>query len=372
MFGLNHLKIIYLKIMRPTYDLQVSQFVPSDQYDFVSERVFQVRWFLKYVKRLVVFFLSAQSFRVWTSRGCLRDAQRILWINLAAPSLGDSLMDLSARVMLREYDVDLLTAEKNEDLYRADDIFSKTTTNPRVARRWHQVQPYQVIIVDSFAPRVLWHKLRVSIGLPLVGLYGFVNGFEVHRTYFAFRRLEYLLGATGGQPIKTHLTIPPDLVGAHDKQNGICIAVGGEWDFRTYDRWADVIDGLINTFPIVLVGSENGLVDAEEISRRFPQVRSFVGRLSLLETAACIARGQFFIGADGGLWHIACSLGVPNLVLFADCALYDELGQLHDRSTSDTKALSLYAETKVSEISPEQIVKSCLAGINARSQVLGA
>ena len=372
MFGLNHLKIIYLKIMRPTYDLQVSQFVPSDQCDFVRQRVFRVRWFLKYVKRLALFFLSAQSFRVWTDQGCLKDVQRILWINLAAPSLGDSLMDLSGRVMLREYDVDLLTSDKNENLYRADDIFSKITTNPRVARHWHQVQPYQVIIVDSFAPRVLWQKLRVSIGVPLVGLYGFVNGFEVHRTYFAFRRLEYLLGACGGQPVKPHLNIPAHLVGAHKKHNGICIAVGGEWDFRTYDRWADVIDGLINTFPIVLVGSDNGLVDAAKISQRFPQVCSYVGRLSLLETAACIAGSRFFIGADGGLWHIACALGIPSLVLFADCALYDESGRLHDRSTRDTKALSLYAETKVSEISPEQIVKSCLAAINARSQVLGA
>ena len=365
MFGLNRLKIIYLKIMRPTYDLQVLQFVPSDQCDFVRQRVFRVRWFFKYLKRLVVFFLTAQSSRVWTSPGCLRDTQRILWINLAAPSLGDSLMDLSARVMLREHDVDLLTSEKNEVLYRADDIFSKTTTKSSVARRWHQVQPYQVIIVDSFAPRVLWHKLQVSIGVPLVGLYGFVNGFEVHRTYFAFRRLEYLLGTAGGQPIKPHLTVQPFLVAARDTQNSICIAVGGEWDFRTYDRWADVIDALIGTFPIILVGSENGLTDAEKISQRFPQVCSFVGRLSLLETATCIAGSRFFIGADGGLWHIACALGVPSLVLFADCTLYDESGRLHDRCTSDTKATSLYAETKVSDISPGQIVDGFLTAINA-------
>jgi hypothetical protein len=127
-----------------------------------------------------------------------------------------------------------------------------------------------------------------------------------------------------------------------------------------------VIDRLMGEYPIILLGSENGSKDADKIVQQFPQMCSFVGWLSLLETAACIASSRFFIGADGGLWHIACALGTPSLVLFADCALYDESGLFHDRTTVDTKALGLYAETRVSEISPEQIVEGFFTAVGAR------
>ena len=44
--------------------------------------------------------------------------RRILWINLAASSLGDSLMDLSARPLLVDRNVDLLSHPKNISLYQ--------------------------------------------------------------------------------------------------------------------------------------------------------------------------------------------------------------------------------------------------------------
>ena len=49
--------------------------------------------------------------------------KEILWINISAPSLGDSLTDLSSRTMLSDRKVDLFTDKKNSDLYKDDFIF---------------------------------------------------------------------------------------------------------------------------------------------------------------------------------------------------------------------------------------------------------
>ena len=49
------------------------------------------------------------------------------------------------------------------------------------------------MICDAFSPRVLIQKLFIAPFTPYVGLYEFVNGFEVHRTYFSFGRMMELL-----------------------------------------------------------------------------------------------------------------------------------------------------------------------------------
>ena len=102
------------RLVRPTWDMQVNDDVPSDQKRFLQREVYKPKWMLKFIKRWVVFSLFGQ-------RRCLVEAvppsvQRILWINLTAPSLGDSLMDLSARRLLAGREVHLLTSGKNAAL----------------------------------------------------------------------------------------------------------------------------------------------------------------------------------------------------------------------------------------------------------------
>lgn len=41
-----------------------------------------------------------------------------------------------------------------------------------------------------------------------------------------------------------------------------------------------------------------------------------VGRLSLLETAACLKQCQVFVGNDSGLMHMAAAVGTPSIGLF--------------------------------------------------------
>jgi ADP-heptose:LPS heptosyltransferase len=52
-------------------------------------------------------------------------------------------------------------------------------------------------------------------------------------------------------------------------------------------------------------------------SRAWPNVVDWTGQLTLIETAALIARADLFIGADSGPAHLAAAVGTPAMVLFS-------------------------------------------------------
>ena len=137
----------------------------------------------------------------------------------------------------------------------------------------------------------------------------------------------------------------------------VCVAVGGEWAFRTYQNWLEIISWLVrNGYSVSLVGSDNGIEMSEEIVASEPSVRSTVGTLSLQEVAVEIAGARSFIGADGGLWHIACAIPKPTVVLFADCQIFDEEGHRMTRETTDMVCEILYDDLAVSNIGPDFVI----------------
>lgn len=344
--------------LKRTHTLECAESVPSDRANFVANRLMSWKWITKYLKRALLFHLLLQGLFERRRRGAIpQEATRMLWINLAAPSLGDSLMDLAAREMLTGRDLDLLTSPKNASLYAHDAVFRRVSVSAVECRRWHQARPYDLIILDAFSPRIVARKALIAPWTPFVGLYGFLNGFEVHRTYFAFARMAYLMDCSVPpvqQPVLTTGASNP-LAG----QTYLCIAVGGEWAFRTYPRWAEVIKAL-DTTDIVLLGSENGREEAERLTHQFDSIQSFVGATDLLTAAAIIQDCQQFIGCDGGLWHIACALSKPTVALFADCTMYDERGERVLRDTRDMNCRTLYGRTSVQEIEPATIAAQIL------------
>lgn len=358
MFGRNLYDKYLIRFMRETFEMPVSQFVPSDQAAFVKTGMFRFKVIAKHLKRRIFFFLALQKFFQLTKAGALETKTRILWINLSAPSLGDSLMDLSGRVLLKGKTVDLFTSSKNILLYKTDHIFRNATSNVFTARSWHKTEPYDVILIDSYAPRALTKKLIVSMRCPVLGMYGFLNGFEIHRTYFSFRRLEFLLGQKGRFPVRPSLTLLSAETPSKISSNTLCFAIGGEWPFRTYEHWVEVIADFVEKYRVVLVGSSNGCSESAKIIQKFPEVKSYVGILSLRETSSIIGQSSLFVGADGGLWHVACGLNKPSVVLFADCSLFDQEGRRVVRSTIDMDCSTLYDSKQVSNIAPTRIVDS--------------
>jgi ADP-heptose:LPS heptosyltransferase len=78
--------------------------------------------------------------------------------------------------------------------------------------------------------------------------------------------------------------------------------------FRKLDR---------DAIPAVFAGpGEQERAMAAPLLAALPEAIDLVGRLSLPEVAACLARCALFVGNDSGLMHLAASAGAPTLGLF--------------------------------------------------------
>lgn len=354
--------------MKPTWDMPVEDFVPSDQSRFLVEEVTRVRWVLKFLKRRMIMVVLGQAKKTLKFEEIPESAKRILWINLAAPSLGDALMDTSARGYLNGRHVDLLTHQKNIELFQEDPWFSRVTADVSLAGAWAITQPYDLVICDSFSPRVMRIKTRVTPKVPFVGLYGFLNGFEVHRIYFAHARMKFLTQAWTLRPqvqVRNYFSPPPvsKLEGATRfslPKKYYCLVIGGEWEFRTYQHWAQVLEGLGQELRAhcVLIGGANGKEDASKIVKMFPEISDVVGQTSLAEVAHVLRGSSGIVCSDGGLWHMATGLNLPSVVLFANCDLFDAEGSRILRQTHEMDCLTFYDGHAVSNIHPSDIIES--------------
>lgn len=352
---IRRIKANIIEYAKPSWDLKTGHFVPSDQKRFLECEVWKLKWVFKYFKRKLYMRLIGQHKKELSH--IPSTTKSVLWINLSAPSLGDSLMDLSGRQLLTGFNLDLLTDSKNASLYQNDPFFKNVFVDADELQN-HQ---YDLVILDAYSPRILKIKSRILPNLSFVGLWGYVNGFEVHRTLYSFYRMQFLLQNNQTLPKLIPLMHVPDFfdTGLSQGKRRIAIVVGAEWAYRRYSYWSEVIAEVVreygDAFEILLIGSSNGVAEAEEISLAFPQCKNFVGKCTLSETSSLIEQSDIVLAADGGLWHIACALNKPSIVLFADTKLFDEDGSRATRETQDILCQSLYANSFVSEIKADQI-----------------
>ena len=84
------------------------------------------------------------------------------------------------------------------------------------------------------------------------------------------------------------------------------------------DRFAALFQALDRgAIPAVFAGpGEAERAMAAPLLAALPDAIDLVGRLSLPEVAACLARCDLFVGNDSGLMHLAAAAGVPTLGLF--------------------------------------------------------
>ncbi len=290
---------------------------------------------------------------------------RLLWIHKGTPQVGDSLMDLAARVLLRDRveRVDLLTDVHLTALYRHDQVFTHVASCAADLPR-----DYDLVLLHSVSSRAIQEKVLAFKSVPFVHMHGYYTGPEFNRTLFDFYRLAQLLGQEALFPDIPAMARTVMWCGTEDEAavdalslpaGAVVVALGGVRGWRTYNRWDEVI-GLMKTAseggcpPIVLVGSANGSDQRDQLVAAHPDVR-FVDRLerhSLTEVFALMKRCSQVLAADGGLLHVAQSAGVPVVALFAD--IIDPAM----RVTLANPTVSLHGPRCVDDIAPSEVVEA--------------
>ena len=346
-----------------TFELPFKYSIPNS-INLHIETVSYLKRYFKYLKRSLFLKLKNQKhlelFKITSIH------KKILWINISAPSLGDSLMDLSSRVLLENRYIDLFTDSKNANLYLDDDFFSNIFTSTNDVNE----NNYDLVIIDSFSTRSVTVKPKVALNLNYVGMFGFFNGPEVNRTLFSFHQLNNLLEYQMSESeilkiAKNYISISKEdkeLVRQLIPNNYISIVIGGEWKYKTYDKWLELIKKIIQSnqeLNIILIGSINATKASNDLISNLPQCNLYdlVAKLTFNQTAEVIRNSDILICCDGGLMHAANALNTKVVALFAK--LNPEI-----LITESCISYNLYDDHTVNNLSVDDVFKKYIEASN--------
>lgn len=309
---------------------------------------------MKFFRRNLFLFIKRQkNLEIFS---ILPNHKSILWINISAPSLGDSLMDLSSRVMLADKNVDLYTSKKNAHLYFDDEIFRNVFTNKLELIN----NIYDLVILDSYSTRSIKIKAKVAPHNLFVGIYGFFNGPEVNRILYSYHQLNNLLGYEKSETEINNIAKNILSISDSDKsvvtdllpKEFIAICIGGEWQYKTYQKWGDLIEKIFKKnqkINIVLLGSSNAQRQSQDLIVRFNNYKfiDLVSKLTFNQTAEVIKRSKISICCDGGLMHAANAVNANIIALIA--RLKPEMLLVNDN------AVALFDKNNVNNIEVESV-----------------
>lgn len=305
-----------------TYTTPFKEKIPASVDDFFR-RVSLFKRFKRFFGRYLYAEIKLRKSQKLTQ--ITQQHKKILWIQWVDAYLGDSLMDLSSRVLLKDREVDLLTKENVSSIYQDDAIFKNIFTSPEQCAS----KKYDLIIIDSYRQRSLKILAKYFLTLPHVTLYGYYNVDDFNRLYFSFFRINQLLSKPYNEADIYKIAKPLLPISQQDKitvkeynlpQDFIIIALGGANIERTFNAWDEVVDEILRqniVKNIVLVGLQNADNIACKISNSHPKnVINLVGELTFNETAEVIKCSKMLICADGGLLHAANAVQTPVVSLF--------------------------------------------------------
>lgn len=284
---------------------------------------------------------------------------RILWLNPSSTSIGDSLMELAGRSLLHPaYQVDLFTDRWNAPLYQHDQYFGQVFTDPTQI----DSSAYDFVLLDLLNTRSIRFKHQYCPLLPFASLQGYFYGPDFNRLMFSVFRIHQLLAYPHNDAdlqsyLRLGLFLPDDLPALEAKTTPLrlAVAIGGVDPIRTYGHWGEVFTALWQRYgadlEIVLLGSANGRDHAQQLMAQFSRqaIVNQVEELNLIKTAKAISQSDFFLGADGGLMHIAAALDCPGIGLFG--YFRPEL-----RLSPDSVINSVFAENQVDDCPVEAIL----------------
>jgi heptosyltransferase-2 len=347
-----------LNTFKKTYTLPFKYDIPHYTQEYLDTTTIFKR-FSKFFRRYL--YIALNGHLSLEQNEIKKNHKNILWINLSAPSLGDSLMDLSSRVLLEDKNIDLFTDIKNTHIYKSDKIFKNIITDVSQIDK----NKYDLVIIDSYGTKGLKTKFNYLSDLPFVGMYGYYNGPELNRVLYSFHRMNQLLGYKKSEDEINTTAKVIMYISSEDEElinsiklpsNFITIAIGGEWDYRTYNSWAEVISNILKNNPqqnIVLIGSSNAKDEELKLLKKFKDsnIISLVAKYSFNQTVQIIKKSQVLLCCDGGLMHSANSVNTTIIPLFAHLTPQMQL-------TSVIKAYPIDDKTDVNNISVDEVIQN--------------
>ncbi|MEK9727577.1 MAG: glycosyltransferase family 9 protein [Candidatus Margulisiibacteriota bacterium] len=100
------------------------------------------------------------------------------------------------------------------------------------------------------------------------------------------------------------------------------VSANNQVQFKNWpiQHWKVFFNEVCKAFPkikFILLGDSNEVEAAEEVLALGHQnIESFVGKTTLMEVNQLIYQSKLLVGLDGGLMHIAASLGIPTLTIW--------------------------------------------------------
>ncbi len=301
---------------------------------------------------------------LYTEVADLRAGARILLVYSGVNNIGDALMDLSGRALVggTPYKLDVLLDPSLAELFRHDRFFSNIYTDFREV----DFGEYDFVILNKLGIRVIKEKARhasQSRFTSLIGWYAGRNYNHIQFSYYAFNKI--LKCGIDDRDLFENSRLVLDAPRCDDfpSESGagrVAISVGGRESHRIYGKWANVLASLDNDdelsrFEYVLVGSDNGLKEANDlIGMQFRHLRltSLVGKLKIHECFSLLGQSRLFVGADGGLLHIAHAAGAPTIALFSN----DIDPRTRYVENDFFKCSPLTGASDVTSIAPEDVV----------------
>ena len=349
-----------MRAFKNTFEFPFKFLIPNYIQRYLDQN-YLIKRYIKFIKRYIYIILKNQ--KKLENNKISKAHQNLLWINLSAPSIGDSLMDLSSRILIKDAKIDLYTEIQNAHLYEFDVNFLNVFTDKSLINQ----NDYDLVIIDSYSTRSIRVKNDIAPKLPFVGMFGYFNGPEVNRVLFSFHRMNQLLGDILSESeiskiAKTSLSTSENDKEVISKMNlprdYISIAIGGEWAYRTFNNWGLFIEKLLardNQLNIVLVGSQNGYDLGRKLTNNFDDfnITNCVSKYTFLQTAEIIKDSSILVCCDGGLMHAANAVNTPIIPLFA------RLNE-HMQLTNPICSFALFDEYDVNNIDVENIYEMFL------------
>ena len=100
------------------------------------------------------------------------------------------------------------------------------------------------------------------------------------------------------------------------------VSANNQVQFKNWpiESWAECLDSICKTYPsirFILLGDHNEEKAANQILQlQHKNIESFVGKTNLIDVVDIIRNSKMLLGLDGGLMHIAASLGIPTLTIW--------------------------------------------------------